>query len=243
MRRTIDLPCEGVSKITLAADVPGGDRNRAIWGNARVLTENGEAVYLSDVLKQQGELPNNPPQRWLGRVDPEPETKTISESKGNKIIERDWLMQAEGESLGQRALNEIGWARQMAARILKTADAQTKEFIDAELGKLSSIEKRLLEDPKLKASHRGAQEIKDSASLTQILGTSIVHTDADISIPVDNGIYKIQLLIYEGWGGSHGRAADISIEGKCIANNCNYWTQQGKNTSAWQPDKQFSRNH
>ena len=222
---TIDLPCKGVSKITLAAQVPGGDHNRAIWGNARVLTENGETVYLSDVLKQQGELPNNPPQRWLGRVDPEPETTTISESKGNKIIERDWLMQAEGESLGQRALYEIGWARQMAARILKTADAEKKEFVRAELDKLSSIEKRLLEDPALKAAHRDAREIKDSASLTQILGTSI-HTDADISIPVDNGGYKIQLLLYEGWGGSHGRAADISVEGSPIAQNYNYWTNQ-----------------
>ena len=229
---SVELPCQGISKITLVSRA-GDNNNRAIWANARIETEQGRTVYLADALKRQGKLPWNhhglryPFGRLLGRVDPEPETKTVSEVQGKKVIERDWLMQAEGECLGERALAEIGWARQMAARILKTADSEKKAHIDAELERLADIERRLLKATEDKAQEPDVQKQKDLASLTQILGTSI-YRNADISVPVDNGIYKIQLLIYEGWGGSHGRAADISVEGKRIAHNYNYWTQQGQ---------------
>jgi hypothetical protein len=35
---------------------------------------------------------------------------------GKNLIERDWLMQAEGEDLGVRAIDEIKWARQLVLK-------------------------------------------------------------------------------------------------------------------------------
>ena len=145
---TIELPCPGVGSITLAAHVPGGDHNRAIWGNARLITADGEAIYLSDIIKQQKELHFNSYRRLLGRVDPEPETKTISEAKGQKRIESDWIMQAERQCLGERALAEIGWTRKLAKRVIEkttsgTERNMTKAKVDSALAKLVEIENRL----------------------------------------------------------------------------------------------------
>ena len=221
--KTIELPCTGVGNVTLAAHVAAGDHNRAIWGNVRVMTADGKAVYLSDIIKQQKKLHFNSYHRLLGRVDPEPETKTISEAKGQKRIESDWIMQAEGQCLGERALAEIGWTRKLAKRVIEkttsgTERNKTKAKVDSELAKLVDIEKRLSETVDLGTS-------SNCTALAYILGTS-VFPDHDISIPVENGIYKIQFLLYEGWG-ANGRKIDISIESNSVVKNYFCWQEQG----------------
>jgi hypothetical protein len=110
-----NIPCNGVSKITLATQGPNVN-HRAIWANASVVSGEGKAVYLSNILKQQKKLPYNMTERLLSRVDPEPKTETLSEAMGKNLIERDWLMQAEGEDLGVRAIDEIKWARQLVLK-------------------------------------------------------------------------------------------------------------------------------
>ncbi len=115
----VELPCSGMTRITLAATVRHGEDNRAVWANARVITKAGDTVYLSDAIKSQGKLNWYQSTRELGRVEPEPETVALSAEQGADVLSRDWFIQAEGENLLERTREEIGWARQMADRILK----------------------------------------------------------------------------------------------------------------------------
>jgi len=140
---SIEIPCSGISKLMLTVDGRQAEGGCAIWGNARIVMESGETVFLSDILKRQGKLPLTALERLLGRVEPEPETRIIPAETGDRLIEIDWFMQAEGESLGAWALSEIKWAREMAGRILKTADSKKTALINAELEKLVRIEKDL----------------------------------------------------------------------------------------------------
>ncbi|NQT53781.1 hypothetical protein HQ576_17120, partial [bacterium] len=62
-----------------------------------------------------------------------PVTRTLSPAEAADALERDWLFQAMGEPLAQRAAKEVRWARELAQRL----DAA------AELAELAALEKRM----------------------------------------------------------------------------------------------------
>jgi len=64
-----------------------------------------------------------------------------------------------------------------------------------------------------------------SPQLPELLAASI-HGSPDVDIAVPNGIYTLQLLLYEGW---RSRAADIVIEGKTVGEKYDMFKKQGGN--------------
>ena len=46
-----------------------------------------------------------------------PETRTLTAEEASQAMEQDWLFQAMGEPLAERAAKEIDWARQLAERL------------------------------------------------------------------------------------------------------------------------------
>jgi hypothetical protein len=69
-----------------------------------------------------------------------PETKALSPAAAAAALERDWLMQSMGEPLAQRAVKEIRWGRELAARL--SGNAPTPQQRDA-LAELAELEHRL----------------------------------------------------------------------------------------------------
>ena len=70
----------------------------------------------------------------------EPETRTLSSEEGEQLLKTEWIFQAEGKPLDERALQEISWAREMAARLKKPS---TPPDLSAELADLATLEKSL----------------------------------------------------------------------------------------------------
>jgi len=72
-------------------------------------------------------------------VTPEtPETRSLSADEARAVLERDWLHQADGRPTLERVRNEIGWARELAARL--TAGPRVESAAD--LAALSELEKQ-----------------------------------------------------------------------------------------------------
>jgi len=69
-----------------------------------------------------------------------PETRTLSAEEETRAMERDWLFQAMGEPLLQRSAKELGWARELAARLAGKLPAAE---VAVELRALSGLEERL----------------------------------------------------------------------------------------------------
>ena len=69
-----------------------------------------------------------------------PETRTLTPAEATAILERDWLLQAEGKPLAARARAEIGWARDLAARL---AESPKPPDLAADLAELAALDKRL----------------------------------------------------------------------------------------------------
>ncbi|MDR3234891.1 MAG: hypothetical protein LBT46_14730, partial [Planctomycetaceae bacterium] len=77
------------------------------------------------------------------RVAPyrKPETPVVkdrSPDEAQKIFETDWLFQCDGKPTAERSLQEIGWARALAARIQKQYSGKVN--FDAELKQLDELE-------------------------------------------------------------------------------------------------------
>ncbi len=70
-----------------------------------------------------------------------PETRTLTPDEAAAARRRDWLFQAMGEPLGQRALKEIGWARALADRLAQGSGAPA---LRSEREALDRLEDRLL---------------------------------------------------------------------------------------------------
>ncbi|MBN2310275.1 MAG: hypothetical protein JXR94_14970 [Candidatus Hydrogenedentes bacterium] len=70
----------------------------------------------------------------------EPVTRTLPAAEAEALLEREWLFQAEGESLAARALEEIGRARDLAARLAACPEAPD---LAAELERLDALEAAL----------------------------------------------------------------------------------------------------
>lgn len=68
-----------------------------------------------------------------------PETRTLTAEEDAQAMARDWLFQAMGEPLMQRATKEIAWTRELAARLGKMSPAPE---LSAELRALDALEKQ-----------------------------------------------------------------------------------------------------
>jgi len=73
----------------------------------------------------------------------EPETRDLKPEEAQAVLRRDWLFQADGTPTVERALQEIQWARQLAARLQQ--DPRTPD-LTAELGELDALERSLTTD-------------------------------------------------------------------------------------------------
>jgi hypothetical protein len=69
-----------------------------------------------------------------------PETRTLSPDEAAAALVRDWLFQAMGRPLAERAMEEIGWARELASRL--AAHPKRLDFTP-ELAELDGLERRL----------------------------------------------------------------------------------------------------
>ena len=97
------------------------------WANARVIDWDGwGAVAVGEGT--------------LGTFDPliEPETRTLTAEEGDEVIRAEWLFQAEGKALDQRAVQESQWARAIVARLAKS---QKPPSLDAELAALDALDR------------------------------------------------------------------------------------------------------
>ena len=95
-----------------------------------------------DVKRQLARLPSPVvPHAPGGSSEPaEPETRELKPEEAQAVLRRDWLFQADGMPTVERAVQEIQWARQLAARLKqnpKTPD------LAGELAELEALERRL----------------------------------------------------------------------------------------------------
>jgi hypothetical protein len=74
----------------------------------------------------------------------EPETRTLSSAEADELLEDEWIYQAEGKPLGQRAVDEIGWAREMVARLQA---ARQPTDLRGELARLDALAAELAAVP------------------------------------------------------------------------------------------------
>jgi hypothetical protein len=70
-----------------------------------------------------------------------PQTRTLTVSEAARVLEQDWLFQAMGEPLLQRAAKEIGWARELAERLARNRKAPD---LSADLKELDALAHRLV---------------------------------------------------------------------------------------------------
>jgi len=70
----------------------------------------------------------------------EPETRDLAPEEAQAALRRDWLFQADGKPSVERTLQEIGWARQLAARLRR--NPKTRD-LSGELAELDVLERQL----------------------------------------------------------------------------------------------------
>lgn len=69
-----------------------------------------------------------------------PETRALTAEEAAGVLRRDWLFQADGQPLAARAVCEVAWARELAARLAKHAKAPS---LAEELAELDRLARRL----------------------------------------------------------------------------------------------------
>ncbi len=77
---------------------------------------------------------------WGAGLAGTPETRTLTAEEADQATQRDWLFQAMGEPLSQRAAKEIVWTRELAARL--TRNCRTLD-LSSEMGELGALKRRL----------------------------------------------------------------------------------------------------
>ena len=95
-----------------------------------------------------------------------PETRTLTAQEAAQALENDWLFQAMGEPLLDRSAKEIGWARQLAERLARHAQALD---LSAELKELDGLEKRLSEgESRISRKAEGKSQPNASSSVSSV---------------------------------------------------------------------------
>ncbi|MBN1422691.1 MAG: hypothetical protein JXP34_28200 [Planctomycetes bacterium] len=134
--------------IAMAGLEPPAGGHSGVWASEGPLREGAGAAFAT--WREFGGIPRDLAQR-LGRAtiphppapyaEPsEPDTRTLAPAEAAAILEADWLFQAEGKPLAARAREEIGWARDLAARILEKPGAPD---LAGELAALDDLRARI----------------------------------------------------------------------------------------------------
>lgn len=105
-----------------------GDSGQSAPEWVRWLVEAGRKVQHRP-QRQEAVAPYVPPAT--------PETRTLSAAESRALLEKDWLHQAEGQPTAERIRREIGWARELAARLDRPLAAELDEL--ATLDRQASI--------------------------------------------------------------------------------------------------------
>ncbi len=95
---------------------------------------------LSVKMKQLAKWQSRLHKPSLVKSLPEPATRDLTPQEAEAALCRDWLFQADGKPTRERTASEIGWARELAARLKK--NPKTRDLA-AELAELAKLEKRL----------------------------------------------------------------------------------------------------
>jgi hypothetical protein len=85
-----------------------------------------------------------------------PDTRTLTVEEAAGALERDWLLQADGQALADCAAREVAWARELAARLAKNPKAPA---LAEELAELDRLAKRLETAASKALDARSAKEI------------------------------------------------------------------------------------
>jgi hypothetical protein len=85
-----------------------------------------------------------------------PETRTLTREEAEAALERDWLFQAMGKPLAERAREEIGWARELAGRLAR--DPRTPD-LGGECAEIETLAKRVEATTGTEASAAQATEL------------------------------------------------------------------------------------
>lgn len=128
----------GAKKLELITDTStnGYIGDHADWAEARIVMADGREVYLSEQMRRQGPPARLPAPPATGPA--EPETRTLTPDEADAILRVEWLFQAAGKPLRQHALQEIAWARQIAARLARAASPPDLSADLAALGDLAT---------------------------------------------------------------------------------------------------------
>jgi len=73
-----------------------------------------------------------------------PESRPVSKANSDKLLETDWLFQADNNVTPERIKNEVKWTKQLAARIEQMKDAsKTAKARTGALAKIAKLEKTI----------------------------------------------------------------------------------------------------
>jgi len=117
--------------------------DKSAWKTADIVGPMGMAPWgwldgrKAPALAARPAAPAKPPE--------EPPTRTLSASEANALLEAEWLFQAEGKPLLERAQQEIVWARDIAKRLASSN-------LSAELSRLDALERELKTGPDTEAA-------------------------------------------------------------------------------------------
>jgi hypothetical protein len=106
--------------------------NDSEWSSARALGPYGCAPWKAFA----GSKISKPAEKRHSGFD-EPETRTLAAEEGSALLKKEWIFQAEGKPLAQRAIQEITWAREMVDRLKKSSNSPD---LSAELDMLAKLE-------------------------------------------------------------------------------------------------------
>ena len=130
----------GAKKLELVTDtsVNGYIGDHVDWADARIATADGRNILISEHCRRLPTAAKLPAPPATGPA--EPETRTLTDGETEAMLQSEWLFQAEGKPLGSRALQEIAWAREIAARLTRADKAPD---LSAELAKLAALDTQL----------------------------------------------------------------------------------------------------
>jgi hypothetical protein len=133
--KTVDVVTDATWRVTAAqiADCSRPELDDLGWKSADVVGPMGMAPW--------GWLAGGPaPAGRPWEIPEEPPTRTLNPEEAQVALEAEWLFQSEGKPLHERAVQEIGWTRAVAARLAKS---QRPPDLKTELTRLDALEKAI----------------------------------------------------------------------------------------------------
>jgi hypothetical protein len=96
------------------------------------------AIALAEASSSEPGVPDEP--LPMTAADATPETRTLAPAEAAAVLRRDWLFQAAGRPLRQCIVDELGWARALAARL---GAGRRLPALEDDLAELALLEQRL----------------------------------------------------------------------------------------------------